>query len=173
MGYEKITFSNDSPPAANAENLNHIQKQYEQAVEWAKGMGLGVSSWSSPPTVNLNDLKTSGLFIVGSSSSNLPSGFQASFVRVTGRRNDRVIQECIEYWGSETEPRIAKRRYRDGSWSDWYKVETTEGAQNKANEAEQNAKQYADEAVKVNDGETNKKYSFGMENGQLYLEEVN
>ncbi|WP_100406688.1 hypothetical protein [Bacillus solitudinis] len=34
MAYEKINFQNDSPPAANANNLNHLQKQYEEAVKY-------------------------------------------------------------------------------------------------------------------------------------------
>jgi hypothetical protein len=34
MAYSKINFVDNSPPALNADNLNNIQKQYDESVSY-------------------------------------------------------------------------------------------------------------------------------------------
>jgi hypothetical protein len=79
--------------------------------------GINVAGWSAPQNIDLNDITASGLYIVGGGSTNLPSGFQASFVQSTGTRLLGQVQTILDY-ANTADYRIAWRK-RSTSTGDW------------------------------------------------------
>ena len=88
----------------------------------AKGVGL-LGSAAPSPAADLNDLRVGGVYIVGASIPNTPSGFGRGYVAVQYRASDSITQT---YWQAYLgKPRIAVRLFDGTTWSDWFEIQTT------------------------------------------------
>lgn len=98
--------------------------------EWVKSFGLGDNAGSIPNN-NLDDIASTGMYIIAS-STNAPISFGTVFHI---RRNAEATQLVISTTGSIA---MYMRRKVSGSWSAWTEMETTAGAQAKADAVQTN-----------------------------------
>ena len=68
---------------------------------------------------NLNDLKTSGVYYVATSATNLPNAAAGCMIVSYGAWN-AIVQVFIE--SRESNPGFYTRRYGSSGWSSWNKI---------------------------------------------------
>lgn len=115
----------------------------QDAIDWAKGFGLGSSDLRY--ATDLDNETESGLVQATSATLNAPTASNY-VVAIEARAAGRVVQRAVLLDSSPVLRHYERIRHGTG-WSPWVEMETTAGAQTKANTAEANAKAYAQNAV--------------------------
>jgi hypothetical protein len=121
-------------------------------------------SLSNGSTSDLNTLSTSSFFkYIAGTNANMPSGISVQSFLVQYRIDaNNFIQHL---WTNEATPRYFIRAKTAGTWGSWTQVETTSGAQTKANTAESNAKTYSDTQLGTHTSDYVKHPGFGSTTG--------
>jgi hypothetical protein len=109
------------------------------AKTWAQGFGLGTTANSLTDNTDLNTLDGTG-FYSGDLLTNAPS---TAFYYIIHIKHNDTFKQQIAFTLSSTNAKMLQRRQDNGTWSAWTEMETTTGAQSKADTAETNAKNWA------------------------------
>jgi hypothetical protein len=105
------------------------------AVDWVKGFGIG---GTAPTVADLNTVTATGFYATtGGTTLNSPTANNANVIHLN-RDGTRPTQILIDYFNNNT-----YIRSNSGTWSAWTQIETTTGAQTKADTAETNALNWA------------------------------
>jgi hypothetical protein len=113
---------------------------------------------------DLNSISTKTRFsYVTGTNANMPSGVSVQSYLIQYRIDaSNFIQHL---WTNEATPRYFMRTKTAGTWGSWTQVETTSGAQTKANTAESNAKTYSDTQLGTHTSDYVKHPGFGSTTG--------
>jgi hypothetical protein len=129
-------------------------------------LGLTDSNYqlASDSTSDLNTYSTKTRFsFIAGTNANMPSGVSIQSTLFQQRIDaNNFIQHL---WTNEATPRYFMRTKTAGTWGSWTQVETTSGAQTKANTAESNAKTYSDTQLGTHTSDYVKHPGFGSTTG--------
>jgi hypothetical protein len=111
------------------------------AINWAKSFGLGGNAKTY--SANLNDISETGFYYATTSAANRPENANGYLINIT-LSETHATQMFIRV----DTGKIHRRVKVNGLWSNWEELETTAGAQSKANTAETNAKNDTKDKIK-------------------------
>lgn len=118
MSYTKTNWVDGQAPAINAANLNNLEKQYDEAVAWAKGFGLGDVAKDISGT-DLNNLNETG-FYKGSNLSNSPiTPITSYFWFVINLKHTSTHKVQFATLGYNSGTTVYQRVNNNGTWSTW------------------------------------------------------
>jgi hypothetical protein len=108
----------------NAVNMNNIEKQYDEAISWVNGFGLGAVAKDISNT-DLNVLDATG-FYKGNSLVNSPTNAIDYYFFVINQKHDNNnrAQIAILYYTQGT--KLHHRNQAGGIWSAWKELATTD-----------------------------------------------
>jgi hypothetical protein len=112
--------------------------------------------------LNTYSTKTKFSYVTGT-NANMPSGVSVQSTLFQQRIDGSNFIQHL--WTNETTPRYFMRTKTAGTWGSWTQVETTSGAQTKANTAESNAKTYSDTQLGTHTSDYVKHPGFGSTTG--------
>jgi hypothetical protein len=117
-----------------------------EAINWAKSFGLGTNAVAFPGTDLNNHTVVNGFYNI-SSATNAPSSYAWHYVLQIRHSNNAgyVTQIAIPF----DVPTIYMRVCHNGTWSAWQQIETTAGAQAKADGAKNAANTYTQQATGI------------------------
>lgn len=113
MTYTKTVWKEDGTTPITAARLNNAETQYDEALNWVKGIGLGADAqdWTGK---DLNDIATTGFFKASSTgTTNLPSSSFAHIIHINYRTND-CCQIVVDFLMN-----MYVRKKANGTWSAW------------------------------------------------------
>ncbi|RSD21084.1 pyocin knob domain-containing protein [Mesobacillus subterraneus] len=113
----------DPGTALTALLMNNLEKQYDEAIAWAKEFGLG----SNTKTVDWNTVSESGFYSGITGGPNGSSNYFGFHSQNSPNYATQVVQRLGVTW---------TRNKENGVWQAWTRLETTDGAQAKADLAE-------------------------------------
>lgn len=116
------------------------------AINWAKSFGLGANA--KVYNGDLNTLSETGFFYAGGSATNKPKGTGNGYILAQVYSATYSSQLFIAASTND----IFHRNNINNTWTAWEQLETTTGAQAKANKSLSDAKSYAMNAIAVYDG---------------------
>ncbi|QAS52797.1 pyocin knob domain-containing protein [Halobacillus litoralis] len=128
------TKLNAIPPAANVETKDGAQDKADAVQDWAKSFGLGTSAVTLSD--DLNTVTKTGFYYAGNDATNKPLSANGHLIHQQVNNSYRVQYYFI---ASTSNKGLFYRDCYSGTWNDWQKIETTDGAQGKADKAEQAA----------------------------------
>jgi hypothetical protein len=129
----------------NAAVMNNLEKQYDEALLWAKSFGLGDLAQSISST-DLNNLDATG-FYRGNNLTNSPLAISSSTnLFIINLKHSAVYKTQLAFYygsGSSGSGQQWRRQCNNGVWSAWDETESTAGAQAKADAAQTGAINFA------------------------------
>lgn len=115
--------------AAQTAGVNAAASAEENAINYVKGYGLGVKL--SPYSGDLNSLTETGFYYASTSSANKPTSNNGYVINTAYADAGFLSQIFIESVAANGA--MHTRTKENGTWRPWTKIETTTGAQEKAN----------------------------------------
>lgn len=134
-GLQEALDAKETPGGAQAKS----NAAEANAINFVKSNGLG-QGLSNRATNNSNTATLTGMYYAPPDDPNKPVGVNDGALFVLAYNDSWVNQIYMDWRTNKTYRRICT----NGTWSAWQELETTTGAQTKANQAETNAKTYAD-----------------------------